>query len=156
MMSSHFQVPKSQQIIFALGVLAVTPILSGAAAPSSSPPAPPPAMVTSPFTIVAPPYPSVSWPTMAIVPTRPVSPAQAAQIASFARKQISPSNAKRWKGLNIHVFSNMKAAQTFKAYQDKLWGRPLKNADYARLAPLWPKALAFYKYSQGQEKVIIP
>jgi hypothetical protein len=152
-MLSHFQVLKGKHVI---SFLITASIQTSGAALSISLPVSPPNCPISPFTVVAPPYPNALWPSMAIVPTRALSPMQAASLAAFARQQIISPVAKRWKGMNIYVFSDVKSAQVFKTYQDKRLWRPLQEADYTRLTPIWPKALAIYTYSQGRAKVLYP
>ena len=156
MMLGYFQAPRGRQVIF---FLFTAPALIGAAATSGLCPISPPAgpSPVSPSIVIAPPHPNVSWPAMAIVPTESnIAHAEAARMAASVRKKIMGSNAKRWKGLNIYVFNDVKSAQRFKAYQDKRQGRPLQAPDFVRLTPIWPKALAFYTYSQGRERVSYP
>jgi hypothetical protein len=111
--------------------------------------------VTSQFTMVAPPYPGVSWATMAIVPTNPnLSTVQAAALAGFARQQVV--GADRWQGFTIYVFADQPSAQMFKDTQDRKRGQPLMYADYQALSTIWPKTLAVYDYSKNRAGVRFP
>ena len=111
---------------------------------------------TSPFTLVAPPYPDVEWATMAIVPSKPnLSAADAAKLAGFARQQVVDG---RWKGLTIYVFADQQSAQVFRDYQSRRRGQFLMPADYLalRATNIWPKAMAVYDYSKGRAAVRYP
>jgi hypothetical protein len=111
---------------------------------------------TSPFTMVAPPYPDVEWATMAIVPTKSnISPVDAAKLAGFARQQVVDG---RWKGYTIYVFADLQSAQVFKNYQDRRRGQFLMPTDYLalRATNIWPKAMAVYDYSKGRAAIRYP
>jgi hypothetical protein len=130
------------------------PPMTGGAPPAATNPVPAPE-ATSPFTMVAAPYPNVAWATMAIVPTKTnLSTTAAAALAAFARQQVV--GASRWQGFYIYVFADQQSADIFKQNQDKRRGQPLTSQDFTDMKALWPKTLAVYEYSKGQEAVRYP
>ncbi len=85
------------------------------------------------FKIVVPPDPRWSNGTVAIMPNTPnMSPAQAGQMAKYARQAIAPGG--RWTTMQVLVFSDPGAAKAFQKYQAPRKGAKLDAGDYQALA----------------------
>ena len=100
-----------------------------------------------------PPSPRLSVATMGIVPNDGTTTgAQAATLASYARRQIKPRITKRWSTLYIYVFADEKSAEYFSRYMKKRKGRALTNDDFAQLQALWSSVLVRYTYTTFRGK----
>ena len=109
------------------------------------------------YTVVAPPSPRYAYGTMGIMPTKPGTTPQ--QAVGLARTIKGPYlRAGNIKNLQIYVFSNQQAAETFKDYQSKRKGYPLTTPDFRNLADqgVWNGTLAVYETRGGKENYLYP
>lgn len=91
----------------------------------------PPVALT--FKIVVPPDPRWANGTVAIMPNTPgMTPAQAGQMAKYARQAIAPGG--RWTSMQVLVFSDSGSAKAFQKYQAPRKGAKLDAGDYQALA----------------------
>ncbi|MBV9470474.1 MAG: hypothetical protein JO316_22200 [Abitibacteriaceae bacterium] len=107
------------------------------------------------FRLIVAPNKELTVGTMAIMPIQPLkSTAQAIKVAQFARTLFTAT--KQWKTLYIYVFNDKQAAQSFKDYQTKHEGRPLRSTDYLHLVDIWSKAPIRYEVRGSEESVSYP
>jgi len=119
--------------------------------PAAGVPAPPPQEAT--YKVIVPPNPRLSVSTMAIIPTGNVATgAQAASLASFARRQLPSRITKRWSTLYIYVFADRETAEYFARYMRRRKGRALTNDDYTHLQSMWNSVLVRYTYTTYKGK----
>ena len=113
------------------------PQLQTVAPPTIDPPSSGGGGVTPPvaltFKIVVPPDPRWSNGTVAVMPNTPgMTPAQAGQMAKYARQAIAPGG--RWTTMQVLVFNDPSAAKAFQKYQAPRKGAKLDAGDYQALA----------------------
>jgi len=116
----------------------------------------PPVTPGRPLMIVeVPPNPKMEIATMGIVPTEQnVSSDRAASLAVQAHQSVV--NSKRFKMVQIFVFSDQQAATMFREYQKPRRGAPLELGDYEKLAQLWRRTPAVYEFKGTSERWISP
>lgn len=114
---------------------------------------PPPA---ANYKVVAPPNPEFATGTIGIQVDSGIAPVQAAGFARKAKSDIAPNG--KWTRIQIAVFIDPKAADTFARYQNKRKGAPLTDGDYSQLASegVWQGAPAFLDSVGKQDKTLAP
>lgn len=119
-------------------------------------PKPPPVVPNQPLMRVAvPPNPRIDVATMGIVPTEQnINEYKAASLAVLAHRHMV--NAKRWRRIQIFVFSDQQSATMFRDYQKKRRGAPLETQDYKLLTELWQRTPAAYEFHGQYERWISP
>lgn len=103
-----------------------------------------------PYQMLGAPNPTSQTATVAIVPTEnDLSEGQAKGLAVFAHHQLN--KIKKWPAVEVFVFNDVPAAQSFANYQNRLRGAAMTDSNYTspELAALWPKALVRY-YSRNE------
>lgn len=117
-----------------------------------------PAAVALPYSAVVPPNPKQPKATIGIVPSQAgtITDKQAASLARFAKNQYQKSG--QWSSMQIFVFNNQSAAQSFGDYQARKRGTPLSPSDYQALANanVWNAAPACFESSGKKEFVYYP
>ncbi len=103
------------------------------------------------------PSPRFKTATFGIAPSQPVgSPQEAFNLAETARQQLSGNG--KWSNMQIFVFADADAGQTFNKYMTKRRGQPLTSGDYSVLAQqnAWDKATIFYEVVGKEGHVSYP
>ncbi len=109
------------------------------------------------YSVTTPPSVKSSWATVGIVPEAAnTDRVMAGRLASLAHQRYSKTG--KWEGIYVYAFADKQTASVFQKYQQSRRGAPLEPGDYDNpsLQSIWPKTLARYEFSKGQEAIRYP
>lgn len=109
------------------------------------------------YSVTTPPSVKSSWATVGIVPEAAnTDRVMAGRLASLAHQRYAKTG--KWDGIYVYAFADKQTASVFQKYQRGRRGAPLGPGDYddPSLQSIWPKTLARYEFSKGQEAIRYP
>jgi hypothetical protein len=109
------------------------------------------------YSVTTPPSVKSTWATVGIVPADAnTDSVMAGRIASLAHQRYSKTG--QWDGIYVYAFADKQTAAVFQKYQQDRRGAALEPGDYQSpaLQSIWPKTLARYEFSKGQEAIRYP